>query len=299
MVSTLIASLFYYLIIIPISLLPFPVLYALSDFLFFVIYRVIGYRKAVVMGNIKNSFPDKTEKEHQQIQEQFYHHLCDLVVESLKAFTISEKEVLKRVKCKNPEMIDAYALQNKSVIVAGGHYNNWEIFAVAVDKIIKHQTIGIYKPLTNKFFDEKMRSTRSKYGLLMIPTNRVKHYIEKYKGTPIAVIFGFDQSPSNPYKAYWTKFLNQETAVLYGTEKFAREYNYPVVYGRINKERRGYYTFEFFKVTDNPNELRQGAITEEITNLLEKDIQAIPQYWLWSHKRWKHKRPADYKQENI
>jgi KDO2-lipid IV(A) lauroyltransferase len=291
--------LLYYLVIIPISLLPFPVLYAISDFLFFVIYRVIGYRKVVVMKNIKNSFPEKTEKEHRQIQEQFYHHLCDLVVESLKAFTISEKEVLKRVTCKNPQMIDAYAEQKKSVIVAGGHYNNWEIFAVAVDKIIKHKTIGIYKPLTNKFFDDKMRSTRSKYGLLMIPTNRVKHYIEKYTDTPIAIIFGFDQSPSNPYKAYWTKFLNQDTAVLYGTEKFAREYNYPVLYGRINKEKRGYYSFEFFKVTDNPNELKQGEITEVITNSLEKDIQTMPQYWLWSHKRWKHKRPADYKQENI
>jgi len=287
----ILSALLYYLVIIPISLLPFPVLYLLSDFLFFVIYNVLGYRKGVVFNNIKNSFPEKSEKEQLEIQRKFYHHLCDLVVESLKTFTISQKQVLKRVTCKNPEMIDAYFDQNKSVIIAGGHLNNWEIFAVAVDKIIKHKTIGIYKPLTSKFFDKKMRETRSKYGLLMIPTYEVKQYLNKYKDVPTATIFGFDQSPSNPHKAYWTKFLNQDTAVLYGTEKLAREYNYPVLYGRINKESRGHYSFEFFKVTDNPKETAPGEITEHITQALEKDIRATPQYWLWSHRRWKHKRP--------
>jgi KDO2-lipid IV(A) lauroyltransferase len=168
--------------------------------------------------------------------------------------------------------------------------------AVAIDKTIKHKTIGIYKPLKNKFFDQKMRSTRSKYGLLMIPTKKVKHYLDELKDTPTLTLFGFDQSPGNPNKAYWTEFLNQDTAVLFGTEKFAKDYNYPVLYGRINKEKRGYYSFEFFKVTDHPRETKPGEITEKITRMLEDDIRNIPQYWLWSHKRWKHKRPADYKQ---
>lgn len=295
----IVSALLYYLVIIPISLLPFTILYLLSDFLFVVLYYGIGYRKSVVLKNIQNSFPEKSKKEQIEIQRKFYRHLCDLIVESLKAFTISEKQVLKHVTCKNPEMIDAYFDKNQSVIIAGGHYNNWEIFAVAVDKIIKHKTIGIYKPLTNKYFDEKMRSTRSKYGLLMIPTYEVKQYLDKLKNTPTATIFGFDQSPSNPHKAYWTKFLNQDTAVLFGTEKLAKEYNYPVLYGRINKEKRGYYSFEFFKTTDTPRETAQGEITEKITRALEKDIKAIPQYWLWSHKRWKHTRPEDYKIESL
>jgi KDO2-lipid IV(A) lauroyltransferase len=287
----ILSAILYYLVIIPISLLPLSLLYLLSDFLFFIIYRIIGYRTSVVFNNIKNSFPEKSKQEQLEIQRKFYHHLCDLIVESLKTFTISQKEVLKRVTCKNPELIDEYFNQHKSVIIAGGHYNNWEIFAVAVDKIIKHKTIGIYKPLTSKYFDKKMRETRSKYGLLMIPTYEVKHYLDKYIAVPTATIFGFDQSPSNPHKAYWTKFLNQDTAVLYGTEKIAREYNYPVLYGRINKESRGHYSFEFFKVTDNPKDTAPGEITEYISKALEKDITAIPQYWLWSHKRWKHKRP--------
>ncbi|MCE9537741.1 MAG: lysophospholipid acyltransferase family protein [Bacteroidetes bacterium] len=245
----------------------------------------------MVLQNIRNSFPDKTEKEHIEICRKFYKHFCDLVVESLKTFTISEKEVLKRVICINPELIDNYFNQKRSVIIAGGHYNNWEIFAVAVDALIKHKTVGIYKPLSNKYFDEKMRATRGKYGLKMISTKDVKTFFDQHINELTATIFGTDQSPSNPNNAYWMKFLNQDTGVLFGAEKFAKEYNYPVVYGRLNKLKRGHYSLDFTDVTDTPKETAYGEITEKITLLLEKDIQAIPQYWLWTHRRWKHKRP--------
>ncbi|MES2139792.1 MAG: lysophospholipid acyltransferase family protein [Bacteroidota bacterium] len=284
-------ALLYYLVIIPISLLPFPLLYALSDGLYILFYFMLGYRKKVVLQNIRNSFPDKTEKEHIEICKKFYRHFCDLVVESLKTFTISEKEVLKRVICINPELIDKYFDQKRSVIIAGGHYNNWEIFAVAVDALIKHKTVGIYKPLSNKYFDDKMRSTRGKYGLEMISTKDVKTFFDTHINVLTATIFGTDQSPSNPNNAYWMKFLNQDTGVLFGAEKFAKEYNYPVVYGRLNKLKRGHYSLDFTDVTDTPKETAYGEITEKITLLLEKDIQAIPQYWLWTHRRWKHKRP--------
>lgn len=284
-------ALLYYLVIIPISLLPFPLLYALSDGLYILFYYMLGYRKKVVLQNIRNSFPDKTEKEHIEICKKFYRHFCDLVVESLKTFTISEKEVLKRVICTNPEVIDKYFDQKRSVIIAGGHYNNWELFAVAVDALIKHKTVGIYKPLSNKYFDGKMRGTRSKYGLEMISTKEVKPFFDKHINVLTATIFGTDQSPSNPNNAYWMKFLNQDTGVLFGAEKFAKEYNYPVVYGRLNKLKRGHYSLDFTDVTNTPTETAYGEITEKITLLLEKDIEAIPQYWLWTHRRWKHKRP--------
>jgi KDO2-lipid IV(A) lauroyltransferase len=289
--------LLYYLVIIPISLLPFPLLYAVSNFAYFLIYIVFGYRKKVVIGNIKRSFPEKTEKEQMEICRKFYRHFCDLVVESLKTFTISNKQVLKHVTCKNPEVINKYYDQKRSVLIAGGHFNNWEIFAVAVDALIKHKAIGIYTPLSNKYFDEKMRNTRSKYGLLMIPGKKVKYYFDQHSNDLTATIFAIDQSPSNPNSCYWTTFLNQETGVLFGTEKFAREYNYPVVYGRINKEKRGYYSFEFFDVTDKPQETKHGEITEIVTKMLEKDIKENPQYWLWTHKRWKHQRPAEKQKE--
>lgn len=283
--------LLYYLVIIPISLLPFPVLYVISDFLYFLIYYVVGYRKKVVFTNIRNSFPEKTEWECIVISKLFYRHFCDLVVESLKAFTISEKQVRKRVICKHPEVINNYFEENKSVIIAGGHYNNWELFAVAVDKLIKHDTVGIYTPLRNRFFDTKMRSTRSKYGLTMIATREVKRFFEDNRHRLTATIFGSDQSPSNPKSAYWLTFLNQDTGVQFGTEKFAKDYNYPVLYGRLNKVKRGFYTLDFVDVTHLPQETTYGEITEKITRLLENDIRAIPQYWLWTHRRWKQKRP--------
>jgi Kdo2-lipid IVA lauroyltransferase/acyltransferase len=283
--------LLYYFVIIPISLLPFPILYGFSNVIYVLFYYVLDYRKKIILQNIKNSFPDKSEKEHIEICKKFYKHFCDLILESIKTFTISDHQVRKRVICKNPELIDSYYKQKRSVIIAGGHYNNWELFAVGVDKLIKHKAIGIYKPLSNKYFDAKMQTTRSKYGLYMISTKIVKRVFDEEITNLTATIFAIDQSPSNPNSAYWMKFLNQDTAVLYGTEKFAKEYNYPVLYGRINKEKRGHYSFEFFKVSDEPEDTAYGEITEKITHLLEKDINAIPQYWLWSHRRWKHKRP--------
>jgi len=284
--------LLYYLFIIPISLLPFPILYGISNGLYVILYHLTGYRKKVVMENIRNSFPQKTTKEHEDICKKFYKHFCDLILESLKTFTISNKEVQKRVVCKNPEGINKYFDQGRSVIIAGGHFNNWEIFAVAVDSQIKHKAIGIYKPLNNKFFDNLLRKTRSKYGLYMISTKIVKQVFEEEKNNLTATIFAIDQSPSSHKNAYWTKFLNQDSAVLFGTEKYAIDYNIPVVYGRINKEKRGHYSYEFFDVTDQPKSLQYGEITEKVTRMLEADINEKPEFWLWTHRRWKHKKEA-------
>lgn len=284
-------ALLYYLVIIPISGLPFPVLYLLSNKLFFLFYYVFGYRKKIVLQNIRKSFPDKTEKEHIEICKKFYKHFCDIIVESLKTFTISEKEVLKRVVCNHPEVINKYFDKQGSVIISGGHFNNWELFAVAVDSLIKPKAAGIYKPLSNKYFDTKMLSTRGRYGLIMVPTKEVKHFFDAHINISTATIFGADQSPSNPNNAYWMNFLNQDTGVTFGTEKFAKEYNYPVIYGRLNKVKRGYYSLDFLEVSDAPRETAYGEITEKVTLLLEKDIQAAPEYWLWTHRRWKHKRP--------
>ncbi|MEP7170835.1 MAG: lysophospholipid acyltransferase family protein, partial [Bacteroidota bacterium] len=279
--------LLYYLIIIPISLLPFPVLYGLSDFLFFIFYSLIGYRKKIVLQNIRNSFPNKTSKEHYETAKKFYHHLCDLIVESLKIFTISQKQVQERMVCKNPEFVNKYFDENRSVVLAGGHYNSWELFAVAIDEFIKHQTIGIYLPLSNKFFDEKMRRTRSKFGLRMISTRIVKQIFEEEKNNLTATIFAIDQSPSKPDNCYWTKFLNQDTAVSIGTEKYAKEYDYPVIFGRVYKPKRGHYILEFEIACEHPKETATGEITRIITEMLEADIIKQPEFWLWSHRRWK------------
>jgi Kdo2-lipid IVA lauroyltransferase/acyltransferase len=284
----LLNNLLYYLIIIPISLLPYPLLYGVSDLLFFLFYYLIGYRKKTVLQNIQRSFPAKTPAEQSEIVK----HFCDLILESLKVFTISDKEVKERMVFKNPELVNRYFERGQSMILAGGHYNNWELFAVGIDAAIKHPAIAIYKPLSNPFFDKKMRMTRGKYGLRMISTKAVKEVMDEEKSNLSMTIFGIDQSPGNPAKCYWTTFLNQDTGVLFGAEKYAKEYNYPVVFGHITKEKRGFYTFEFIEVSDHPRDTRFGEITEKVTRLIEADILQKPEHWLWSHKRWKHTRPT-------
>lgn len=282
----------FYGILIPISYLPFPVLYFISDGLYFIIYKVIGYRKKVVFQNIANSFPQKSKEEQLKIVSEFYKHLCDLVVESVKVFTISEAQVRERFRCVNPEFIDRFYNEGKSVILAGGHMNNWELFAVSIDAEIKHKAVALYKALNNKFFDEKMRATRGKYGLKMVSTKKSREEFQNQDELK-AIIFGFDQSPRNEYTSYWATFLNQDTAMNFGVEKYAKEFNIPVLYGRINKLKRGHYTFEFTEAIENPQQTGYGEITRRMNHLLEQDIIAGPQYWLWSHKRWKMRRPAD------
>ncbi len=272
--------------------MPYPVLYLLSDGLYVVIYKMIGYRKHVVIKNIINSFPERSTEEHHQIEKEFYSHLCDLIVESIKVFSITEKQVQERMKILNPEFIDRFYDQGQSVILAGGHFNNWELFAVAIDAPLKHKAVAIYKPLSNLFFDEKMRNTRGRYGLRMISTKATKEEFEK-KDSLRVIIFGIDQFPGNHKNCYWANFLNQDTAMIFGAEKYAKEYNYPVISGRINKVKRGYYTFEFTDAIEKPATSSYGEITERVNHLLEKDIIGMPQYWLWSHKRWKLPRPVE------
>jgi len=282
--------LLYYCILIPVSLLPFRVLYFLSDVMYVIMYRILGYRKKVVYNNIRNSFPHETREYHFRIMNEFYHHLCDLVVESIKVFTISEQAVLERMICRNPEVFNRYFEENRSVIIAGGHFNNWELFAVAVHRFIRHRPVGIYQPLTSKFFDRKMRETRGKFGLEMLSTKKVKQFFEDEKSSLTATIFAIDQSPGSGKNSYWLNFLNQETAVSFGMEKYAAEYNYPVIFGRLNKLKRGHYELEFEELSSDPASLPYGHLTEKATTILEADILKAPQYWLWSHRRWKKKR---------
>ena len=284
------SKILFYLIILPISILPYPVIYLLSDTLYFVLYKLVGYRTEVVLKNIKNSFPEKDAKEHKVIMSQFYRHLCDLIVESIKGFTISEKQLRKRLIVTNPEVADQYANKGQGVIFVGGHINNWEICAQAVPFYSEHECIGIYKPLSNAFFDHKMKTTREKYGLRLASMKQTKKSFDK-GGKPKAIIFGSDQSPSNPKRAYWLKFLNQDTGVLYGVEKYAKEYNWPVIYVTIYKTKRGHYEVEYKLITDTPLDTSYGEITTSFTKAIENDIIAHPQYWLWSHRRWKHKNP--------
>ncbi len=281
----------YYFFILPISYLPFPVLYFISDIIFLIIYRVVGYRRKVVQANINNSFPEKSEKEIKRIEKRFYRHLCDLLVESLKTFTISAEKSLERMQIRNPELPNRFFKEGKSIVTVGGHNGNWELYAVACAMQIDHSVVALYTRLSNKFFDKLMRESRGRFGLKMIPTTKKEELYATSEG-PRMSIFGIDQCPRKSQRAYWMKFLNQETAVQFGAEKFARDHNLPVILGNIRKIKRGYYEVEYELVCENPSKLPMGAITEKSTKMLEEKIRQQPEYWLWSHKRWKHSKKA-------
>ena len=283
----------YYGLILPIAWLPYPFLYLFSDFGFFVLFRVLGYRKKVVSENIKNAFPEKNLGEQELIMTNFYKHFCDIVVESLKGFVISDKQLKKRFSITNPELAEDYFKQGKDVFFVGGHYNNWEILAQGICLELAHKVVGIYKPLSNTYFNEKMKASREKKGLVLCPIKETKSFLEQSYGRPKATIFAIDQSPVNPKKSYWMPFLNQDTPVLFGAEKFATQYNVPVIFCTITKIKRGHYQAELRLVCESPKEKPYGYIIERSTKELEKDIVANPEFWLWTHRRWKHKRTTN------
>ncbi len=284
-------QLLYYIIIIPLSLLPHFILYRISDILCVIMKDILSYRKDIILGNIKRSFPDKTVDQQLEIYRNFYRHFCDLLIENLKGFTITKTQIKSRLKMSNPELVNDYFEKGKSIILIGGHYNNWEITAQGCPVYLKHELYAIYKPLKSDFYNNKMRSTRGKFGLHLTPMKLTKKYFELETKNPKAIIFGSDQSPSNVKNAYWTTFLNQDTGFLFGAEKYAKDYNYPVIYVHIEKVKRGFYMVNFELICEDPNSLKHGEIIKLFAEKLEKNIIDRPPYWLWSHHRWKKSKP--------
>ncbi|MEQ8425574.1 MAG: lysophospholipid acyltransferase family protein [Cyclobacteriaceae bacterium] len=283
-------KLLYYIVLVPLSRLPSSVLYGISDFLYVVIYRLAGYRKRVVRTNIRNSFPEKSRADQLKIERKFYVHFCDLIVESIKAFSISEEELAVRFVHRNPKIFESYFDQGKTVTLVGGHYCNWELFAVSVALHIAHKPVALFTPLSNKFMNAKITESRSKYGLWMKNYAEIKEMASNGLEKPVTVIFAADQCPRISQQPHWVQFLNQETGVQFGTEKFARDFNTPVIYGVIHKTKRGHYEVEYRLVCENPHEIPLGRITEIHTSFLESDIINEPAFWLWTHKRWKRSR---------
>ncbi|MBB77764.1 MAG: hypothetical protein CL844_02035 [Crocinitomicaceae bacterium] len=284
----------YYLFIIPLSYLPLKILYIISDFLYLLITYIIPYRKKIVEKNIDNSFPEKSAKEKKIIKLQFYRHLTDLLAEGIKSINISKNEINNRVKITNPELMDELYKKKKDVILVSGHYNNWEWIVKGLNLFFKHKAIGIGMPLSSKFWDKKMNESRSKFSMTVVNSMNYKNeLLNSSKNEIKSILLLGDQSPSDSNKSYWMTFLNQDTPVLFGTEMIAHDLNYSVVFLSVKKIKRGYYSINLNLITHEPHKLNWGEITEAHTKLLEKEIISKPQYWLWSHKRWKREIPKD------
>jgi KDO2-lipid IV(A) lauroyltransferase len=286
------SKILYYGIAIPISYLPFRVLYSFADMLYYLIYYVIGYRKTVVRKNLKNSFPKLYDKELLRIEKAFYRHFADFLVESVKSFTISNKEILKRCAILNPEVVQKYYDEGRSVMVLCGHYNNWEYYAVGLAQQMQHKVLAAYQPLKNEFFNDVILKSRQRHGVKMMSMKEVPRKLARNTKSPTMSIMVNDQSPHTPKKAYWNTFLNQSTGWMTGTERLAAKLDQAVLFGCIRKRKRGFYEVTFYPISEHPQEEDGGCILDQHTKYLEMVIAENPEYWLWSHKRWKHKQPV-------
>lgn len=282
----------YSIFIYPLSRLPLPILYFLSDCFYLILISVFPYRKKIVRSNLESAFPEKNKKELRTIQRKFYRHFADLLAEGVKNISMGETELLKRFKVKNPELLDELYKKNKSVLLVSGHYNNWEWLVAIQGKLFKHVPMGIGTPLSNRFWDKKLNECRSRFGMQIIEPKEVDQFYRDASDC-IATLILADQSPANPRKSFWMSFLNQTTAVFFGPEMIANKYDQPVVFFHVIKKKRGYYEMELELLTDQPRALSWGQITELHVKALEKIIQKEPAYWLWSHKRWKLDLPDD------
>jgi KDO2-lipid IV(A) lauroyltransferase len=282
----------YYLslpFIYAISILPFWWLYRLSDFLFVMLYHLFGYRREIVFENLKNSFPEKPEKELLEIQRKFYRYFCDLVMETLKSITISKSTLAKRVKFTGTEIFEEYYNQDQSVIIAMGHFGNWELGGARFAIEPFQQLFVIYHPLQNKYFDGLVYRMRTRLGNGLYSMKESLRGIIGDRKKVTAIAFIADQTPS-PKGAHWMQFLNQDTPVFVGTGKIAKKMKYPVVYIGIHRLKRGQYEMRAEKLVTNPAEQEAIDIVEAFTKRLEHDIIKNPEIWLWTHRRWKHKR---------
>lgn len=274
------------------SKLPFFVLYGISDFAYFIIYKIVGYRKKVVFENLRNSFPEKTELEVKQIAKDFYKHIADLFIEFLKGYSITKDEINDRVKLINIEVIKNYTDKNQSVIIVTGHISNWEWLLHPLNLSGIPMDI-VYQKLSSSLFNKLTLFIRSRFTItpLIEKQNTLRKTVDR-KDITRALVLGSDQSPQNWKTAYWTTFLNQDSGFFTGTERIARKFDYPVIFSEMRRIKRGFYEIEFTEIA-KPTEFQNlptGEITERFVRILDESIHRYPSDYLWSHRRWKHKR---------
>lgn len=272
------------------SKLPLKFLYAISTFLFIVVYQLIGYRKKVVFKNLKNSFPEKTEEEINNIAREFYKYLCDLIVETIKIPSLSIEELHKRCVIHDFEKYKNLFIGGTSYIIVLGHQGNYEWANLSFASRFNFNFYGIFHPLKNKQLNQYFIDTRGKFGTQLIAMKETYAYLTKISSETAILGMIADQSP-RPNNAYWTTFLNQDTGFFWGVERLSKEYNLPVIFADIKRLKRGYYEIFPELIIENPSIYKEGEITELHVKKLEEKIKENPETWFWSHRRWKHKKP--------
>ncbi len=273
---------FFYLL----SLIPWRLIYLISDVLYAFVYYVIGYRKDVVMFNLSIAFPEKTESERIRIAKDFYHNFVDTIVETIKMISVSNNELKKRFTSNFEVLNDLYD-SGQNIQLHGGHFFNWELVNLNIGIISKYPFIAVYQPLTNKIMDRIMLNMRQKNGTILIPASDFRDNFHKYVDDRYAMALVADQNPPNEYKAHWVNFFGRLTPFVVGPEKGAKAKNTAVIFGHFYKVKRGYYRLDLDLITTSPNNFEEGKLTQVYAEYVERAVRKKPANYLWSHRRWK------------
>ncbi len=284
-----------YLLVYPflwcISMLPFRLLYFFSDFIYLIIYYIIGYRKKTVRENLALSLPHLSNAERLLIEKKSFRHLCDMFLEMIKTMTISKKEIKNRFVFTNLEVYKKLEEQDKSIAMMLAHYASYE-WVISMNAYVTFDAYAIYKKLSNPYFDKLVRDIRSRFKANLITTKETVPFILKNKNNKHLSIYGFasDQSPKVASAFHWQKFMGIEVPVHTGAEMLSKKYHMNVIFLRVKKVKRGHYEGTFEILSENSQNVPNYQITDKFIKLVEEQIYEAPEYYLWTHKRWKHKR---------
>jgi KDO2-lipid IV(A) lauroyltransferase len=274
-----------------ISKLPFRLFYWFSDCIYILVYYIIGYRKKIVRNNILIALPHLSEEKRLLIEKKFYHHMCDMFLEMIKTMSISSEEMKERFKITNIELLKEYEQKNKSIILLAAHYASWE-WLLSINESTTFKCYGVYKKVNNKYFDAKVRSIRSKFKSELVTTDNTIALINDNEKNKIVSLYGLasDQSPQVHKTFHWQQFMGITVPVHTGAEMLAKRYDLEVVFAKVKKVKRGYYEATFVPIAKNPKSIPDYEITDAYLKEVEQQIVEAPEFYFWTHKRWKHRR---------
>ena len=272
-----------------VSRLPYRLFYAFSDFIYFIVYRIAGYRTKVVRDNLKMALPDKSDEELKTIEKKFYRHLCDTFLEMVKTMGLSKEEVKRRYNVVNPNVVHELE-KSKTILVVCSHYANWE-WNVSINNYYSSKGYAVYQKISNKYFDSWVKKVRSKWNTTLITQKQVVPTVVKNHRDNVRGIFGMvsDQSPQKHLAHYWAEFMGIKVPVVNGAEIMARKMDLAVVFLKVSKVKRGYYNAEFIPITSSGKQTEKNEITDTFLRLAEQQIKERPEHYLWTHRRWKHR----------
>ena len=280
---------FLFKIIILFSKLPLRILYWLSDFIFVILYFVVGYRKKVVFQNLKNSFPEKSDSELKIIRKKFYHNFCDYLVETLKSFTITSHELRVRVQYLNQDIFHEAKAENKNVILLAGHIFNWEWFNAFATVVPQEKSFPVYRKVQSSFWEQKVKEIRNRFGNHALEAKEVIRHIFKNANDGNSVyMFVADQTPHVSEVTYGLNFLHQKTPAFVGYDKLSTRMDLAFVYCEMKKVKRGYYQINSYRIEPDGEKFEEYEVVRKFHKMLENTINKRPDNYLWSHRRWKY-----------